>query len=37
MMQITKEEITNLYLYGQTIPPNDLVDSHLIRPEDVVN
>ena len=32
MTQLTKENITNLYLYGTLSTPNNLVDSGLIRP-----
>lgn len=34
MTQLTKENITNLYLYGQLSTPDNLVDSNLIRPAD---
>src|SRR5712691_674370 len=34
MANITSEEITNLYLYGQDTTPGDLVDVRLIRPDD---
>ena len=34
MTQLTKENITNLYLYGTLSTPDNLVDSSLIRPED---
>lgn len=34
--QITNELITNLFLYGQTTTPTDLVSDSLIRPVDDV-
>ena len=34
MTQLNKNNITNLYLYGQLSTPNNLVDSNIIRPKD---
>ncbi|MEH2285669.1 MAG: hypothetical protein V7K90_30875 [Nostoc sp.] len=36
MANLTKNDITNLYLYGQLSTPANLVDANLIRPKDAV-
>lgn len=36
MAQLTAIDITNLYLYGQQSTPTNLVDSSLIRAENIV-
>lgn len=36
MTQLNRNDITNLYLYGDKTTPTNLVDSSLIRPEDTV-
>ena len=35
--QLTNELITNLFLYGQTTTPNDLVSESVIRPLDTTD
>jgi hypothetical protein len=37
MTQLNKNDITNLYLYGQLSTPANLVDANLIRPKDAVS
>ncbi len=37
MAQITAKDVTNLYLYGSTSTPANLVDNNLIRPDTVTS
>lgn len=37
MAQLNRNNITNLYLYGQLSTPTNLVDANLIRPKDAVS
>lgn len=37
MTQLDRNDITNLYFYGQLSTPANLVDANLIRPKDAVS
>ncbi|GAB1542225.1 hypothetical protein NUACC21_48990 [Scytonema sp. NUACC21] len=37
MTQLNRNDITNLYLYGQLSTPSNLIDANLIRPKDAIS